>query len=68
MQHCYPHQLDLLVHATWDAVPYLCKVMDPMAKEIYLYIAASAVRATGLKQLAEAMDVTGSQESRWALA
>ncbi len=30
VQHRYPHQLDLLVHATWDAVPYLCKVMDPM--------------------------------------
>jgi len=68
VQHCYPHQLDLLVHATWDAVPYLCKVMDPMATEIYLYISASAVRATGLKQLAEAMDVTGSVKKaagRW---
>ena len=68
VQHCYPHQLDLLVHATWDAVPYLRKVMDPMATEIYLYISASAVRATGLKQLAEAMDVTGSVKKaagRW---
>jgi hypothetical protein len=43
--------------------------MDP-ATEIFLYISASAVRATGLKQLAEAMDVTGSvmKAAAWALA
>jgi hypothetical protein len=54
VQHCTRHQLDLLVHRSWSAVPYLEKSMDPALTECWLWVSQSAVRATKLKEVAEA--------------
>jgi hypothetical protein len=60
VQHCTGHQWDLTVHAAWNAVPYLVDTMDPALTECWLWVSQSAVRSTKLKEVAEALDVTGT--------
>ena len=60
VKHCSGHQLDLLMQWSWNAVPYLEKSMDPALTGCYLWTSTSANRATKLREVAEALGVTGT--------